>query len=286
VLVRIGEPIDVDAWLRATGVPDANRLTADVDAALRRVTLNFASEARARRAIGLARALASIAEEPRSIDQLRSLAMEAEIAHRIDVATDALATAPAKTVREADAFIARVESLETRLAERHVVLADAGISPRIRHGARFVLREGSLALLALPVALLGRVAHWVPLRLARWLALRTAMHDPARDQPAMRTIILGLAFVPCWYVLQGVLVMRWFGPVAAVLWLVAIFLAARVDFLLRDRLRRGWQRARTYLTLRGNPGFRERLLEEIRQLVAEALALEQALVPPPVVAGR
>jgi 1-acyl-sn-glycerol-3-phosphate acyltransferase len=286
VLVRIGEPIDVDEWLAATDAPDAARLTADIDAAMRRVTLNFASEARARRAIALARGLASIAEESRSIDRPRPLTTETELARRIDVATDALANAPPETVRQADALIARVESLEARLAERHVTLSDVHISPRMRHGARFVVREGALATVAYPVALLGRITHWLPLRLARMLALRTTANDPSRDQPAMRTIVLGLVFVLLWYALQAILLTRWFGVEAALLWLVVIFLAARVDFALRDRLRRGWRRARSYLALRADPGFRQTSLAEIRLVVAEALAVEQLLVPPGVTAER
>jgi 1-acyl-sn-glycerol-3-phosphate acyltransferase len=286
VLVRVDEPIDVDEWLAASGAPDAGRLTADIDAAMRRVTLNFASELRARRAIALARALVSIAGEPLSIGQSRPLVMEAELAHRIDVATDALANAPPETVRQADALIARVESLEARLAERHLTLADVQISPRMRHGARFVVREGAVAVVAFPIALLGRITHWIPIRLARMLALRATAKDPSRDQPAMRTIVLGLGFILLWYALQGVLLARWFGVVAALLWLVVIFFAARVDFVLRDRLRRGWERARSYLALRADPAFRETALDEIRLVVAEALAVEQLLVPSVVTASR
>jgi hypothetical protein len=156
----------------------------------------------------------------------------------------------------------------------------------MRHGARFVVREGALATVAYPVALLGRITHWLPLRLARMLALRTTANDPSRDQPAMRTIVLGLVFVLLWYALQAILLTRWFGVEAALLWLVVIFLAARVDFALRDRLRRGWRRARSYLALRADPGFRQTSLAEIRLVVAEALAVEQLLVPPGVTAER
>jgi hypothetical protein len=102
----------------------------------------------------------------------------------------------------------------------------------------------------------------------------------------MRTIVLGFAFVLAWYALQGMLVTRWLGGMAALLWFVAIFLAARVDFLLRDRLRRGWQRARTYLALRADPAFRQGSLDQIRLLVAEALTLEQALTRPAVAADH
>lgn len=284
VLVRIGAPIDVDAWLARTGVPDAAWLTAEIDAAMRRVTLNFASEARADQAIALARALAAISGTSPSVDQPPPLAIEAEIARRIETVMAELANARLEAVRQADAFIARVESLEARLAAHHITITDVHISPAVHPGARFVLREGGLALLAFPVALVGRLVHWAPLQLARWLALRTSIAD--RDQPAMRTIVLGLAFVLFWYGLQGAVAAHWIGWIAALTWLVAVSLAARVDFALRDRLHRGWRRARTYRALRANPQFREQTLAEIRQLIADALALEQALAPVSSVASR
>jgi hypothetical protein len=277
VLVRIGEPIDLDTWRVRTGSDDASRLTADIAVALRRVTLNFASDARARRAVALAQALAAITDTPPALGRPRTLAAEAEIALRIETATSMLTSAPLHIARQADAFIARVEALEAGLALRHVGLADLQISPRLRHGARFMAREGILAALALPVALLGRVTHWVPFHLARALAMRPMAQDPSRDQPAMRTIVLGLGFVLLCYAFQGALVAQWFGAPVAALWLAAIFLAAHIDFLLRDRLHRAWRRARAYLVLRADPTLRNHALEETRALVADAIALEQAL---------
>ncbi|HET9012646.1 MAG TPA: 1-acyl-sn-glycerol-3-phosphate acyltransferase, partial [Gemmatimonadaceae bacterium] len=172
VLVRAGDPIDVDAWRARTGSADAARLTAEIDAALRHVTLNFASESRANRAVALAGALAAIIEPPPTLDRPRPLATEAELARRIEVATDALESAPPAAAAQADAFIARVEALEARLRVRGAALDEVRISARLRHGARFVLREGLIAIVALPLALLGRLVHWLPLRLARVLAMR------------------------------------------------------------------------------------------------------------------
>ncbi len=285
VLVRAGDPIDVDAWRARTGSADAARLTAEIDAALRHVTLNFASESRANRAVALAGALAAIIEPPPTLDRPRPLATEAELARRIEVATDALESAPPAAAAQADAFIARVEALEARLRVRGAALDEVRISARLRHGARFVLREGLIAIVALPLALLGRLVHWLPLRLARVLALRPFARDPSRDQPAMRTIVLGIALTLVWYAILGALVTRWLGGAAAVLWLVLLVFAGRVDFLLRDRLRRAWRRARTYLALRADPSLREQSLSEIDDLVAGGLALETALIAP-LVSGR
>lgn len=277
VLVRVGMPIEVARWRASAAQDDATRLTAEVDAALRQVTVNFASEARAHRAVELARTLAAIADAPASLDRPRDLATEAELARRIESATDALSEAPPDVARQVDRFVSRVEALEARLAARHASLDDMRISPRIRHALRFLVRESLVCVLALPMAMLGRITHAIPLRLARALALRPLARDPSRDQPAMRTIILGLCFVLLAYVLQGALVAHWFGPFVATAWLVTIFLAARVDFLLRDRLRRAWRRARTYLALRRDPVFRDDALSEMRDLLTEALSLEQAL---------
>lgn len=286
VLVRIGEPIDVGAWRARSGQSgDAARLTADLDVALRHVTLNFASEARAERAVALARALAALTDAPPAIGEPRSLAAEAELARRIETATDALENAPPEVGRLADEFITRVNALDERLRARGVALNEVRISPRLRHGARFVAREGLVFAVALPVAALGRVMHWIPLRLARMLAMRPLVRDPSRDQPAMRTILLGLAAVLGWYAVQAVLVTRWFGGVAALLWLIVVALAGHVDFLLGDRRRRAWRRARTYLALRADPTLRRDALAEIDALVASGLALETALLRPQTV-GR
>jgi hypothetical protein len=132
--------------------------------------------------------------------------------------------------------------------------------------------------MTLPVALLGRVMHWIPLRLARTLAMRPLVRDPSRDQPAMRTIVLGLAFVLAWYAVQAALVTRWLGGLAALLWLILLALAGHLDFVVGDRRRRAWRRARTYLALRADPALRGDALAEIDALVADGLSLEAALL--------
>jgi glycerol-3-phosphate O-acyltransferase/dihydroxyacetone phosphate acyltransferase len=277
VLVRIGPPIDLDAWCAAHPAAGATQLTEALDVALRAVTLNFASDERAKRAVRLARALAAIVEAPPALAAPRELATETEIAERIERATDAIEGASEPVVAQVDAFVARLGALDDRLARRGATLADLQVSPRLRHGARFLLREGALAALAVPIAALGRVTHWLPLRLSRSLAMRGLAADPSRDQPAMRTIVLGLVAVLLWYLAQLALVAHWLGVVAGVLWVVAISIAARIDLQFADRLRRARARARTYLVLRRDPAFREEALAAMHGLLEEALTLECAL---------
>ena len=280
VLVRVGAPIDVDAWRAHSGSDDPNRLTTELEAALRHVTLNFASALRASRAVSLSSALAAISEAPPALGRPRSLANEADLASRIEAATDALQSAPPDVVHRADDFITRVQSLERRLDARGVALAEVRISPKLSHGAWFIAREMAVMTFALPVALLGRSVHWLPIRLARALAMRPLAEDPSRDQPAMRTIVLGLAFVLGWYILLAALLTYWLGGAIAALMIVGCFVAAHVDFLLRDRMRRAWRRAHTYLALRSDPALRAAALAEIEGLITEGLDLEAALASP------
>jgi glycerol-3-phosphate O-acyltransferase/dihydroxyacetone phosphate acyltransferase len=277
VLVRIGDPIDVDAWCAPRPSPDAAALTREIDARLRRVTLNFATAESASRAVRVARALGAFAEEPPSVATGEDFASRAELAARVESATEALATASPALVSAADAFTERLDALDARLAARGIALADSRISLHVRHGILFVLRESVLALFALPIALLGRVVHWLPIRLARALAMQSPATQTSRDQPAMRTIVLALAALLVWYALLAVILTLWLGGVAAVLWLVAVFAAAQVDLRLQDRLTRAWRRGRAYLVLRSDPELRAHLPIEIEGLLSEAIALERAL---------
>ena len=278
VLVRMGESLDVDAWCASRTASDAGSLTREIDARLRRVTLNFATADSASRAVRVARALSALAEEPASVGEGENFVSQAELAARVESATEALTTAPASLMSATDDFTARLDALETDLTNRGIAPADFRISLRARHGVRFVVREGALSLLALPIALLGRVAHWLPIRIARILALRSPGSQFSRDQPAMRTIVLGLAALLLWYAVLAVLISRQLGGIATVLGLFVLFAAAQVDLLLEDRLTRVWRRARTYLVLRGDQNLRSRLSLQINALLAEAGALEQALL--------
>ena len=276
VLVRIGEPLDIDGWLASHGA-DVAALTAEIDGRLRRVTLNFASTGRARRAVQLARTLDAAASEVPPLTRPRPLGLEANLARRIDAATDALEVAPAPVVARADAFIARSDALERELAAHGITLTELRVSPRVKHGARFVLREAAVLLLALPVALVDRVAHDLPVRLARAIARRSLVSDPSRDQPAMRTILLAAGLLFLWYLLIGLTLDHWLGIGVALTTILVMLLSASTELALRDHMARAWRRARSYLALRAHPELRAKALAEADRLLDEARALELAL---------
>jgi glycerol-3-phosphate O-acyltransferase / dihydroxyacetone phosphate acyltransferase len=276
VLVRVGDALDLEEWI-AEHSPDPQELTDVLEARLRGVTLNFASAERAARAVHLARVLGTLAGAPAPVDQPESLDAEAAIALRIDAAVSALTNAPPHLIQAADALVSKLDVIERELRDRGIRLADVRVSTRLPDAVAFVVREGPLALLAGIAFVLGWANHWIPLRAARALALRSLKRDTSRDQPAMRTILFGLSAIVLWYVAQFVVVARIAGPLVAVGWLAVTFSAAHALRLGGGRLQRALQRARSFLALRADPSLQPRLVAAVDALMAEALALEQAL---------
>jgi hypothetical protein len=278
VLVRVGESLLLDSWLATHEGESVSRLTQTLDARLRSVTLNFATAERAIRAVRLAHILSALAAEPAPVGQSRSLETEADIARRIDRATTALADAPPEIIDAADELSGRLERLQREVDRRGIGLEDVRISMRWTEGARFLLREGPILVLFFPLFIVARIAHWIPIRLARVIALRSLRHDSSRDQPAMRTIIFGLVALVVWYILLFVMLDNLVGVPGAIGSLLAIFVSAHVLRLGGGRLRRALRRARTFLALRSNAALQQRLIAEFDALVMQAVALEQTLV--------
>jgi len=278
VLVRVGEPVMLDSWLAAHGAENVGGLTQALEAQLRAVTLNFATAERAVRAVRLAHILSALATRPVPVAQPRSLDAEAGLADRIDRATTALADASPETIDAADDLSARLDDLQRELDREGIALEDVRISVRWRDGVRFLVREGPILLLFALLLIFGRVAHWIPIRAARAIAMRSLRHDASRDQPAMRTIIFGLVALLVWYVLLFVILYRFVGLPGAIGGLLLIFFSAHALRLGGGRLRRAMRRARTFLALRSNGALQQRLIADFDALVAQSLSLEQALL--------
>jgi glycerol-3-phosphate O-acyltransferase / dihydroxyacetone phosphate acyltransferase len=276
VLVRVGDALDLDGWITGHSA-EPQELMEVLQARLRGVTLNFASAERAARAVHLARVLVALAGAPAPVDEPESLDVEAAIALRIDATISALTNAPAHLMQAADALVSKLDVIDRELRCRGIRLADVRISTRLPDVVAFVAREGPLALLAVIAGVLGWAMHWVPLRAARALAMRSLERTTSRDQPAMRTILFGLVAMVLWYVAQFVVLTRIASPLVAAGWLAITFSAAHALRLGGGRLQRALQRARSFLALRADPSLQPRLVAAVDALVAEALMLEQAL---------
>jgi glycerol-3-phosphate O-acyltransferase/dihydroxyacetone phosphate acyltransferase len=277
VLVDVGEPIDVDRWVAVAGdAAGVNALTEEIDRRLRDVTLNYATTDEAARTRGVARVFASLLGGPLPVGADRSLEDEVELERRLAQARRLLEsehTDPALRAR-VERLLDRLGAFEQTLRSEGIALDDVAIPVGRRHGARFAVREGALLASAGPIALWGRLNHWLPFRLARALGKRDMT---SRDQPAMRTILAGLVLVLLFYGAATTVVARLTGGVAAAVYLASLPIAADIDLRFAERMRRARQRMRAYLRFRREPELRDQLCAEHAWLTGEIAELARAL---------
>lgn len=277
VLVQIGEPIPVDEWTPGEGRAPAEALTDEIALRLRALTLSYATTDDAVRAVRLASLIATVFDDTLRVDEVRSLAVDTAIARRISELTTRLETADDSIRVAADGLTRRLDALQADAHRNGVLLADARIDTSWRSASSFVIRELWVLAIAGPMALWGRVNHWLPFRAARAIAMRNV--ESAAD-PAMRTIVAGAAFVVLAYLAQTAVVGLVWNWLAAAAYLVSLPIAADVNFYLSDRLRRALLRARAWVRFRRDPALQAKLCTELEALRNDVVRFERELVDP------
>lgn len=274
VLLQIGQPIHVDTIQRGDNA--AGTLTSLVTQRLAEVTLNFASADDALRIGVIGETLATLLEPVTSVrtsgpslSAVLAMTRRAERVRQRIEQQDAVGNGELRELTQR--FEQQLQTFRQRLEQHHIAVSDLLIDIGANPGARFVVREALLAALIAPVALWGRLTHFIPLRIARWLALRRAKN---RDEPAMNTILFGLILVLLTYILETAGVAALFGGWWALLFLVTLVPSASSDLRYGDRVKRRSQRARTYMLFRREPQLRSELLSEAAQLQQVAAAIE------------
>ncbi|MEP6692738.1 MAG: lysophospholipid acyltransferase family protein [Gemmatimonadaceae bacterium] len=272
IFIHVGEPIALDAWRPSpedAAATSAEHLTREIDTRLRALTLNFPTADEAERILGVARLLAGVFDEPRPLDAPDPpLGEQMRIVRRIEHVRDTLPAAASVRARH---FLDRLEALRVTLARRAIVANEIGLSPALRHGAIFAVREGAIIALLGPVAWWGRINHWIPIAFTRTLARH---RSTSPEDPAMNTLVIGVFLVLAAYAAQAALVWHWAGARWALIYLLSLPAAATWDLRFRDRMTRARQRMRTYFRFRRDPALKTRLLTEVQWLRAEAIALE------------
>lgn len=272
VLVQVGEPLDVDALL-AAGV-QVGTLTDIVRARLQSVTLNFDSAEDADRLQTVGQTMAALLEPARHLNEETPLASTLSVIRRLDRASTALrARHTPALVERAAAFEQRVRAFRAELDAQRLDVHDLAISADAMAGVRFASRELLVAVMVAPVGLWGRLTHFVPIQLARALALRNVQ---SRDEPAMNTLLAGLALVLGAYLVQTAMVAALFGPWWAAAFLLTLVPSASSDLRYGDRTRRARTRMRAYFTFRRDPALQRQLGAEADALRREAGELERA----------
>jgi len=278
VLVEAGHPLRIAEWRppHAGGATEA--LTAEIDRRLREVTVNFRDMEQAGDVVTVSRLLADAAEVPEALGGGAPFSETVELTRRADAVRRSLAGADLAITARADALRERVRSIRDVADEHGLLIGDAAIDTDASAAALFVAREAAITAVAGPLALWGRVMHWLPLRIARAIARRGSTSGA---DPAMYTVVSGLVLVLAFYAIAGAIVWHVAGPWWAVAFLVTLPVSAGWDFKLRDRAVRARRRIRAFWRFRRQPELQRELLRQLAAARADAAALErdvQALV--------
>jgi hypothetical protein len=265
----------MEGWSASSSGSRIDSLTAEIDARLRAVTLNYSTIDDATRAIRLSSIVAALFGSVPPIGVAdRGFGVEAAIARRIDAISTRLPLADDTQRAQADRLVHRLDAVQRVAAKHGILIEDVGISLSARHAVGFTMREGWLLVIGGPFALWGRLNHWFPFRAARIVAMRSV--NSAAD-PAMRTILAGTAFVGLAYLAQSALVAMIWGPAVGLGYAVSLPIAADVNFYLSDRVRRAVRRARAYLRFSRDPALRDRLVAELDVLRSDLTEFDRSL---------
>ena len=143
-----------------------------------------------------------------------------------------------RCARRPTQLVRRLDAVQHEVAAKHGI-ADRGrghLARARRAALRFIAREGWLLLIGGPIALWGRINHWLPFRAAR--ADRDAIRRERRGSgdanawsPARRS-----SCSPIWR--RPLAVAAVWGPMVAAGYLVSLPIAADINFYLSERLSR------------------------------------------------
>ena len=272
VLVEVGKPLRIAEWRPPHAGGATEELTAEIDRRLREVTVNFRDMEQAGDVVTVSRLLADAAEVPEALGGGAPFSETVELTRRADAVRRSLAGADPAIIARADALRVRVRSIREVADQHDLLIGDAAIETDAGAAALFVAREAAITAVAGPLALWGRVMHWLPLHLARAIARRGSTSGA---DPAMYTVVSGVALVLAFYAFAGALVWHFAGPWWAVAFLVTLPVSAGWDFRLRDRAARARRRIRAFRHFRRQPELQRELLRQLAAAREEAVALER-----------
>ena len=276
VLVEVGPSFAVRDWLgvdRGGENGRVDRLTAEIDWRLRALTLNFATLDDAADATAVATTLAE-SGGPGPLGMGGAFRAAVDAIRRVEDARRALSGADPSLVARAESLRTRVRRLRERVAAAGLDPLDLDIDVTAASAGRFLAREAAIVLLGWPLALVARVVHWLPIAVARSIALRSSRSGA---DPAMLTVVAGAALVLAAYAAVAVLVWRFAGPWWAALAVFVLPALASWDFALRERTARAACRVEAWRTFRRHPELQRSMASEIAELRDEALAIEAAI---------
>ncbi len=276
LLVAVGKPLESET---AAGDDDAEivqRLTEQIDDALREVTLNVASWDAAR--------LVERAADLIDGDTTRLMPGRSPLGERFSLRR-ALGARYEEDRARRSAEMERLESMALRYEGmlEALRLRDDHVTAQYpwRHALGYVGYRLPILLLLLPFAAVGALLNYLPYRIPGWVASRVE-HQP--DQPATYKLILGLFLFPLTWAVEIGVAGLWGGASAALAMAVASPATGWIALRFAERNQSFWSELRAYLTLRLFPeraAALRALRAEMRGLIRELVEETESAPDPP-----
>ncbi len=263
LFVRFGAPLDVAAWRDTHPMAGPRDLIAELDARIRKLTLNFRRRRDAALLQWTAEVLATHGLPPPLLQKEQGLVAErVRLAGLLNEGYERLEDSNPEVVGE----------LEERVRRYHASLRRLGVAPgevylemNVGRAALFVVREIETLVVGLPLALLGTVLHGPAYSLTRAIVTRLSRD---RDHWATNAVIvgsvlelltIGLELAAAWVLLS------WPFALAAT---ILVPYSGWYVLLYRDRAGGIFRRTRTFLRFLFQRGLQRRLADEGRAIIA------------------
>ncbi len=265
VLVRVGEPIPAGAWRAAHPGAEPRDLMDEVEARLKQISLSFEKRKESIILGYAARLLLTQGAEPASVGDVKE-----EAARLVGATQELQARYEALVSRgmrdEAAGLGARIRAYAARLGRLGMHPREVYLDLHPAKALWFVVREGALAAMALPLACIGVAVHAVPYA-ACWFITQAMSKE--RDNWATFAIFSSVFVFPLWYGLIGAWL--WLNTEAhwwlGLLSVLPLCLAVAIRF--RDRFLLVLKRTAAFVLLVLRPGLRRELRQEGRAILGE-----------------
>lgn len=272
VLVEVGEPFSLAAWVEEHQTTEAGELTNEFDRRLRDLTLNFQDERSARLLPWVSELYLNHECDPAPLDQAWCLPGQFVSVTR-DFIGGYHSLADRAEVRELEM---RAEALRSRCEQSGIGMEELNLPMHPGKVLLFLVRELEMLFLGSLLFVLGSVLNLVPLVLT---LLLVPLLSKDRDHWATNYLFLGTGLVGLWLVVASCLLAKVSLAAAACLPPISLFSGY---FALRflQRVRRALKRARSFLLFLLRPGLKEQLLGQSRAIAQEIerLAVEPATI--------
>jgi len=260
-----GEPVPWDD-LAVRGVDDADAvhaLTARIDAALRRVTLNLTSWEDQPLVEGAVRIWEAARGEPsQRAERVARLELTTRVLAAVRETNDAAGLALGEDVLR---HLQRLDRLRLRPAD---LGADVGVSRGVRWAAT---RIHLVMPLGFVLAVVGAIPFWVPYQLTGSIVNRLRLEPDVRST---WKLLVGFVLYAVWLLLLTALAGALLGGLAALLCLVLVPAVAMAGLRVRERWATEWSDARRFFLLRS----RRDMIGKLRKRQASLATQIQALL--------